>query len=394
MSTSKMPPERRKKLKTLAKLMNTKNEMPIPIVRRLLELMDLTALPEDVDFLLKLGAEPHTTLQAVAKANMPEEQAHQYLEGLVKKGWISPHTFENGDQGYELMPIVVGWLELQLCHGKETDLEKAFAKKTDELFNSMKKLNFFPLRNLSNLMTSIIGKPYQSIGAIHPPDDPLKDKKIIVNQPITVSPSTVQPTHYVSELIDRHGSDNAIAIVHCFCRQMRRFLDEPCRFDIRPETCLVVGPMARQAEQYDFGRIIEKKDALNILEEVSKAGALHTMFHEKDDTRLPHIAICNCCWDCCGLYGGYNRGLFPLYFQSYYLAEIKNTEECDGYSKCEKHCPTNAIVLKDNKAVISAKKCIGCGQCALQCSTNSITLIPKRRNVFVPVPKRSDIRIH
>ncbi|MDY6857267.1 MAG: hypothetical protein SWO11_21710 [Thermodesulfobacteriota bacterium] len=41
------------------------------------------------------------------------------------------------------MPILVGRLELQLCSGKETDLEKAFAKKTDELFNSMKKLIYF-----------------------------------------------------------------------------------------------------------------------------------------------------------------------------------------------------------------------------------------------------------
>lgn len=393
MPTSNMTPERRKKLKTLAKLMNTKNEMLIPVVGGLLELMDLTAHPKDVDFLLKLGAEPHTTAQAIAKTDMPTEQAYQYLDGLVKKGWIWPYTFENEDQGYELLPIVVGWLELQLCHGKETEQEKAFAKKTIELFNSLKKFNFFPLRNLTNIMTSIIAKPYQSIGAIKPPDDPVVKKEIIVNKTIMVSPSTVNPTHHVAELIDRHGRNNSIALVHCFCRQMRRFMDDPCRFDIRSETCLVIGPMAGQIAQHDFGRLIEKKDAINIMEEVSKAGGLHTMFHEKDDTRLPHMAICNCCWDCCGIYGGYNRGLMPLYFQSYYLAIITDVEKCNGCGKCVKYCPTNAIVLKDKKAVITEKKCIGCGQCSLQCSTNSITLISKRRNVLVPVPKLSEARI-
>ncbi|MDY6857268.1 MAG: hypothetical protein SWO11_21715 [Thermodesulfobacteriota bacterium] len=63
-------------------------EIPIIIVRRLFELMDLTALPEDIDFLLKLGAKPHTTAPAVAKTSIPEQHAYGYLQGLVKKGWI------------------------------------------------------------------------------------------------------------------------------------------------------------------------------------------------------------------------------------------------------------------------------------------------------------------
>jgi len=393
MGTVRMTSERRKKLKTLAKLMNKKNEMPVPIVSGVLELMDLTALPEDVDFLLRLGTEPHTTDQAAAKTGMPGNQALLYLENLVKEGWIWPYAFEGGAKGYELMPIVVGWLEMQLCHGRETEQERAFAAKTDEVLNSMRKLNFFPFRNISNILTSKFAKPYQSVGAIRPPDDPYRGDRITVNRAVAFSPTTVQPTQYVSELIDRHGKDNAIALVHCFCRQWRRFMDDPCRFDIRPETCMVVGPMAKQMVEYDFGRIIETSDALSILEEVSRAGAMHTLFHEKDDTRLPNVAICNCCWDCCGLYGGFNRGLFPLYFRSYYQARVANSEECKGCGECVKHCPTDAIALSEKKAVITLKKCIGCGQCALQCPTNSIELVPSRRDVLVPMLKLSEARI-
>jgi Pyruvate/2-oxoacid:ferredoxin oxidoreductase delta subunit len=393
MGTARMTSERRKKLKTLAKLMNKKNAMPVPIVGGVLELMALTARPEDVDFLLKMGGEPHTAEQAAAKTGMPENQALLYLENLVKKGWIWPYFFEDEAMGYELLPIVVGWLELQLCHGRATTREKEFARKTDDVFKSMKKINVFPVRNISNILTRKFAKPYQSIGTIRPPDDLSKGDKVALNRAVAVSPTTVQPTHYVSELVDRHGKDNAIAVVHCFCRQWRRFMDEPCRFDIRPETCIVVGPMAKQIADYDFGRIIEKKDTLNILEETSKAGALHTMFHEKDDTRLPHVAICNCCWDCCGIYGGFNRGLFPLYFQCYYEARRTHAEDCKGCGTCVMHCPTNAIALRDEKAVITLKKCIGCGQCALQCPTNSIELIPSRRNVLVPMPRLSEARI-
>jgi Pyruvate/2-oxoacid:ferredoxin oxidoreductase delta subunit len=393
MTSVQMTSEHRKKLKTLAKLMNKKNELPVPIARGVLELMGLAALPEDVDFLLRLGIKPHTTEHAMTKTGKPEAQAGIYLETLVKKGWIWPYVFEDGAKGYELLPIVVGWLELQLCHGRETAREKVFAQKVDEVFSSMRKLNLFPLRNLSRFLISKLLKPYQSIGAIHPPDEPSQVRKIAVNRALAVSTAAVQPTQYVSELVDRHGNDKSIAIVHCFCRQWRRLVNEPCRFDIRPETCMVVGPTAKRIADYDFGRMIEKKEALDILDEVSKAGALHTMFHERDDTRLPHVAICNCCWDCCGLYGGFNRGLFPLYFQSYYEARVKDSEACKGCEKCVRHCPTGAIVRGEHNVALTQEKCIGCGQCALQCPANSIELIPNRRNVLVPVPKLSEARL-
>ncbi len=388
-----MESQARTKLKQLAKLMNKKNKMPVPVFKSVLDLMELTALPEDVEFLLKLGTEPHTIEQAMAKTGKSGAEARVYLDGLVKKGWVWPYAFKDGTEGYELLPIVVGWLELQLCHGRETDREKAFARKTEEVFAYIKKFNLFPLRNLAHFYISRLLNPYQSIGAIHPPDEPSRGSTIAVNKAIAVSPTTVQPTQYVYELIDRQADGNSIAVVHCFCRQWRRFVNEPCRFDIRPETCMVIGPKARQIADYGFGRIIDKKDALDLLEEVSKAGALHTMFHEKDDTRLPHVARCNCCWDCCGLYGGYNRGLLPLYFQSYYEARVADSEACNECEKCVRYCPTGAVVLNGKKVAITRGKCIGCGQCALQCPTNSVKLIPNRRNVLVPVPKLSEARI-
>lgn len=383
----------RKKLRRLAKMMNTKNEMLIPVVGGVLDLMDVVAQPEDVDFLLTLGPEPHTRDEAVKKTGLPRTAALDYLDGLIKKGWIWPHAFENGETGYELLPIVVGWFELQLCHGRETELEKAFARTAGEVFNSLRKFNVFPLRPFFNFLTRTVAKPYQSIGAINPPDDPAGKTTVPVGRSLPVASQMAGPTPYVSELIDRHGRDNAIAVVHCFCRQWRNFTGEPCRFNIPAETCLAVGPMADHLIDHGFGRRLTRPDALNILEEVSKAGAVHTLFHEKDDTRLPNIAICNCCWDCCGLYGGYNRGLFPLYMRSYYRAAVTRPGECKACGKCGRHCPVDCIRYEDDRAVITGEKCIGCGQCALQCPTGAITLIPDRRDVLVPMVKQSEARL-
>ena len=386
---------RRKKLKRLAKMMNSKNEMLVPLVGGVIDLMDSVALDEDIDFLLNLGIEPHTFQQAADKTDRPTDQARNYLEELVKKGWTAPYTFESGETGYELIPIVVGWLEMQLCAGGEGPKEKLFADKLQDLFASLEKFNVFPLRPLGNFFADKLVKPWQSIGAVQPPDGPAPgSRQVDINQTVSTAIQSTSPTPYISELIDRHGRDNKIAVMHCFCRHFRKLTNDPCRFDIRPETCLVIGPMASHIAEYDFGRFITRQDAINIVEEVSKAGAIHTLFHEKDNTKLPHVAICNCCWDCCGLYGSYNRGLMPLYFQSYYEARLVNTENCIGCGLCVKHCPTGCVELTaDKKAVIDGKKCIGCGQCARQCPNNTIILIPNRRDVMVPMMKKSEARI-
>jgi NAD-dependent dihydropyrimidine dehydrogenase PreA subunit len=384
----------RKKLRRLARMMNSKNEILVPLVGGVIDLMEVVARPDEVDYLLALGPEPHTTDQAVAKTGLPRDQALAFLDNLIKKGWIWPYTFADGRTGYELLPIVVGWFEMQLCHGRETEREKAFARAAEDLFNSLGRLNVFPLRPAFNFFTRAVTKPYQTIGAINPPDDPAGNVFTVpVGRPLAVAPQMAGPTPYVSELIDRHGKNNAIGLMHCFCRQWRKLVDTPCRFDISPETCIAVGPMANYLIDHHFGRRITTREALNILDETARAGAVHTLFHEKDDIRLPNIAVCNCCWDCCGLYGSYNRGLIPLFMRSNYRAMVIRPEDCKACGKCVKHCPTACIRQIDDLAVIDGEQCIGCGQCALQCPTNAIALISDRRDVLVPMLKKSTARI-
>lgn len=51
---------------------------------------------------------------------------------------------------------------------------------------------------------------------------------------------------------------------------------------------------------------------------------------------------------------------------------------CIGCKKCEKNCPCEAIVVKDNLAVIDYDKCSGCGACAEVCPTGCL------KKVFFP----------
>ncbi|MEW5736115.1 MAG: 4Fe-4S binding protein [Thermodesulfobacteriota bacterium] len=378
------------KAKKLARLMNRQNELPVPVTGRLSELIGQNLTPEEMNFLLSMGCEPHTLEQARKKSGLPEAQFGSFFRNLVKKGYIYRPGSKNGQETFELMPIVVGWLEMQLCHGKETDIEKRFAHGLEGFFNSLSITNTFPVRHFENFIVKRFLKPYQTIAAAKPPD---AAGRIEINRDVAFTETRVSPLADAYELVERNAATNSVAVMHCFCRQWRRLLGEPCRFHIRPETCVVIGDFARYIVDYDYGRSISKKEALDILEETAKAGAVHTLYHEKDDVKLDYIAVCNCCWDCCGLYGGHNRGLLPLYFKSNFEARITDAESCKGCKKCQKHCPVNAITVTHKKAAIKSELCIGCGQCSLQCPTNSIALFQNPRNVMVPLPSKAEARI-
>ena len=51
------------------------------------------------------------------------------------------------------------------------------------------------------------------------------------------------------------------------------------------------------------------------------------------------------------------------YEHSVYL----DVEKCNGCTTCLKHCPTEAIRIRDNHAVINHERCIDCGECIRVC---------------------------
>ena len=52
---------------------------------------------------------------------------------------------------------------------------------------------------------------------------------------------------------------------------------------------------------------------------------------------------------------------------SYQHSVYLDPEKCNGCTTCLRHCPTEAIRIKDGRAVINEERCIDCGECIRVC---------------------------
>lgn len=385
--------ERSKNLRALAQLMNRQNSTFIPVTRALLDCFDVVVTPEENEFLLKIGTEPLDYRRLSSIAALPEESFRPFLKTLCEKGLIWTRYTAEEDELYVLAPILLGWFEMYLSDGADTPQKREFARRVDELFRSWGNFNIFPVRGLWNYHSRKISKSHKRIVIPQKTSERIKTVQIEMHQPIKVQKTRIYPARSVYELIDEYGKKNQIAVVHCFCRQMRKFMGGSCRFEHKGESCIAIGEITKYAVNYGIGRYIGKAEALEIIRDVQKKGAIHQVYHEREDLDEPEIAICNCCWDCCGVLGSYNRGFFPIRMRSYYLARVEEESKCTGCGTCVKFCPVRAASVTMKKVQIDASRCIGCGQCEFQCPESVIALVYHEREVSLPLEKKSRARI-
>jgi ferredoxin len=56
------------------------------------------------------------------------------------------------------------------------------------------------------------------------------------------------------------------------------------------------------------------------------------------------------------------------------MAAKVDPEKCTGCGACADECPTDAIEMKDDKAVVNEDECVDCGACVDVCPSEAITL--------------------
>jgi len=393
MDQSKMTSTRKRKIKTLISMMNKQNQRFIVSAPPLVDMMNLVTSDDELDYLLQMGTELYSYEQAAKASNMPEEQFQLFFGTMKRKGLIHVENFSSEKEEYRLNAIAVGWYESMMHYIVGKPYEKEFSEKFDEYFKLFRKFNFFPLRNVQNIVLRHMLKPSQDTALMNPEIKSKNKKKTIpISAKITYD-SKVYPSFLVNDLVEEYGNKNSIYVFPCVCRYGQCLIDSGCSFDMPKESCMAFGSMGRAWESWGYGRNVSKKEAIEILKEVRDRGAVHSVIHQKDDYHLPVVAICNCCWDCCGILKPYNMGAVPLMYNASYVARIKDDADCTSCGNCVKFCPTTAMKLIDKEVSFDKDKCIGCGQCAYQCKQNNIEMYPNERVVYLPILKKSEARV-
>lgn len=56
------------------------------------------------------------------------------------------------------------------------------------------------------------------------------------------------------------------------------------------------------------------------------------------------------------------------------MATKVDAEKCTGCESCVEACPSEAIKMQDEKAVIDGQACVDCGVCVDECPAEAISM--------------------
>ncbi|MFX1427461.1 MAG: ATP-binding protein, partial [Promethearchaeota archaeon] len=263
-----------------------------------------------------------------------------------------------------LMSIIPGLIEYPFMRGEKGEKQKEIAKLMDKLFD---ELSFLTQSNYNVFLEQFKTR------------NPI-DRVVPVEEEIEPYQDVVLPYEVSKRIIERN---DIISVNHCYCRNWKDNLQEPCKLEGPELGCLSFGRYAQFLIEHNFGKSITKKEALKILKEAEDDGLIHKAIHLKNPGQ-EEDTLCNCCDCCCQFFLLYKRGIFPFHTLTYYLARV-DERKCKGCGICAQKCAIEAIELIDNLSITNLDRCIGCGLCAYHCPENARTLERTGlREVFIP----------
>lgn len=378
-----------KKVKELIGMMNSISGITIPAVKPIIECFELGMDEKTLDYLLRVGVEEHSVqelreiyIDLYGKEDF-EKNWDAFWHEIYEMSFLMPG--EKDSTNFQMSTIFPGWIELSVS-GPLNEKRKAIINKFMEFWSLLKKLNIAPVRMLANMRSekkldnqAPYMSTYLSTGS----------KEISLNQPLT-SEQQVRIAGDVYQLLAKHKDD--IAVMNCICRTHKQISGGgSCKHDLPLEGCINIGPLSRQLVDNGISRKLTFEEACSLVEEFEKKGCIHTTFHYGSDSDKEAINICNCCNDCCLLYGSYQQGyISEVFVKSFYSPKMIDESRCVGCNKCGDHCATGATYYDkgQKKLVFNYDICVGCGQCVTQCKFNVREMVPDERSVFAKTKKK------
>ena len=370
------------KYKKAAQVIIRAGILPFPLTDTLLEILKYIIREEDLDLIMAFKRRFSQTMEQLLKSSkMSEEEILEHVDYLAKKGVIFNQPSSSGVMVYRLLPLMmVGPFEYLLMEKIQyTDKEKKLAILFKKLFDEAKDL----IHDRYDMFVPIFQKlpPIDRTVPISSKSVAGNEIKISINEEVEIPEEQVIPVQNIEEIINKF---DYIAVGHCFCRQHKDLLGEPCKVTDLRENCFTFGKSARFCVEQGFQRMISKEETLELMKASEEAGLVHKAFHPHSDISKEETSICNCCVDCCATFELWREGVLPLINSTNYLASV-NEDLCVGCGTCVEKCTVDAINLNDNeKAEVDKTRCIGCGLCAHFCPQGAITLLEGMRKVYIP----------
>ena len=340
---------------------------------------------EELDLIYAFREKPSQTMEQLVESNgFTAAKVEQLASSLAAKGLVFNQPSSAGIMIYRLLPLMlVGVMEYKFMvpltgSQQEKDLARLFEKLLAELREQIQG-NYDALEPLFNAAPAVDRTVPTRVA-----EDGSAVKIIPVDCSLEVPEEFILPSQTVEEIINKFDD---IAVGHCFCRQRRSLLGDPCDTSAPTLNCFTFGKSARHTAAQGFAKKVSREEALKIMKEAEQAGLIHKAFHPGSRENSPETSICNCCKDCCDTLELWRSGTLPMINSTYHLSVI-DEEACTGCGTCVERCPTDAIVLNaDNVAQRDESACLGCGVCSHFCPEEAISLQEGLRRVFIMPPR-------
>ncbi len=294
----------------------------------------LTFMPQPISRLAERAGKDRQTLQ-------------EMYEGMADRGLVAAKSSVNGEYSYSLMPTIPGLFEIPFMRPERLSRKDELAKLWHDYH------------------TEALGNAFAGSKT------PLT--RVIPVQKSLSAISDILIYEQVSEAIARAKN---IAVTNCACRVSVHACAKPL------EVCLAFDGTARFLVKRDFARMIDRDEAMSVLDESEKAGLVHCTNNIQDGLSI----ICNCCGCCCTILRGITKLSNPnAVAKSNYVIAFEEGD-CTGCMQClEDRCPVSAIREDGDLVLVDSTRCIGCGLCAFVCPTGALHM--KKRDVIADTPK-------